>query len=159
MAATKVLASEEVPGEPEPGLQQMPGHIIRRLQQVSTAVFMQETEAFAVTSVQFAVLFTICRRPGMDQRTLSKAVTFDASTIGGVIDRLEVRGLLERRLSPQDRRVRLLYLTDAGKVLLDELLGSVSKAQDRMLEPLSAAQKAQFFKLAQLIIAHHDPAV
>jgi DNA-binding MarR family transcriptional regulator len=52
-------------------------------------------------------------QPGLDQRTLASSIGFDTSTIGGVIDRLEKRGLIERQASPTDRRVRLLQVTPA----------------------------------------------
>jgi DNA-binding MarR family transcriptional regulator len=74
-----------------------PGHGIRRLQQVAVAVFSQATEAWGVTPLQFAVLQKLVHLPGIDQRTLSMEVGFDKSTIGGVIDRLEARGLLQRQ--------------------------------------------------------------
>lgn len=43
------------------------------------------------------------------------AISFDRATIGGVVDRLEQKGLLEREVSPDDRRARLLRLTGAGR--------------------------------------------
>ncbi|MDM0045627.1 MarR family transcriptional regulator [Variovorax dokdonensis] len=135
-----------------------PGHRIRRLQQIAVAVFMQETESAAVTPVQFAVLNTLAEQPGIDQRTLARLVSFDTSTIGGVIDRLEARGALTRNLSPDDRRVRLLHLTDDGRELLAAVTPTMTLAQERILEPLSASEKNQFMALMQRVIAHHEDA-
>ncbi|ROR22704.1 MarR family transcriptional regulator [Comamonas sp. BIGb0124] len=137
-------------------LENYPGHSIRRLQQIAVAVFMQETEASAVTPVQFAVLRTVADQPGIDQRTLARSVSFDTSTIGGVIDRLEARGLLKRSFSAQDRRVRLLNLTPDGSALLDAVIPPVLQAQDRMLEPLSATERQAFIRLMKKVIAHHE---
>ena len=81
----------------------LPGHDIRRLHQISVAIFMQETEAFGVTPVQYAALQAVGHQPGMDQRTLARTIGFDTSTIAGVIDRLEARGLMQRNASAQDR--------------------------------------------------------
>ena len=92
-------------------LESLPGHYIRRLQQIAVAVFLQETEVHGVTPVQYAALQTVGNLPGIDQRTLARTIGFDTSTIAGVIDRLEARGLLLRSASPEDRRVRLLSLT------------------------------------------------
>ena len=52
---------------------------------------------------------------------LASRMTCDASTITGVSDRLEARGLLERVPSPGDRRVKVLTLTDQGRVLHHQL--------------------------------------
>ena len=74
----------------------LPGYLIRRLQQIAVAVFLQETEACNITPVQYAALQTVQRSPGIDQRSLARTIGFDTSTIGGVIDRLEARGLVQR---------------------------------------------------------------
>ena len=50
---------------------------------------------------------------------LADTLWCDASNVTGIVDRLEARGLVERRASPDDRRVKLLCLTDEGEVLRD----------------------------------------
>jgi DNA-binding MarR family transcriptional regulator len=106
--------------------------------------------------VQFAVLQALADQSGIDQRTLAGVVSFDTSTIGGVIDRLEARGLLTRSHSDGDRRVRLLHLTPEGEALLASLTPSMQRTQKRILEPLSATERKDFMRLMQLVIAHHD---
>lgn len=50
---------------------------------------------------------------------LAHRLCCDASNVTGIVDRLEERGLVERRPSPADRRVKQLVLTDAGRALRD----------------------------------------
>ena len=69
----------------------LPGHDIRRLHQISVAIFMQETEAFGVTPVQYAALQAVGLQPGMDQRTLARTIGFDTSTIAGAATMSRVR--------------------------------------------------------------------
>jgi DNA-binding MarR family transcriptional regulator len=137
-------------------LNALPGHCVRRLQQIAVAIFMQESGESGVTPVQFAVLQALAHRSGIDQRTLAGVVSFDTSTIGGVIDRLEARGLLTRSHSDGDRRVRLLHLTPEGEALLADLMPSMQRTQQRLLEPLSAADRKDFMRMMQLVIGHHD---
>lgn len=137
-------------------LQAAPGHSIRRLQQVAVAIFMQESADSGVTPVQYAVLQTLAAQPGIDQRTLARVVSFDTSTIGGVVDRLEARGLLTRNHSPEDRRVRLLHLTAEGEALLADITPSVQRTQERILEPLSAAERKSFMRMMQRVIERHE---
>lgn len=137
-------------------LHALPGHGIRRLQQIAVAIFMQESGITGVTPVQFAVLQTLAAQSGIDQRTLARAVAFDTSTIGGVIDRLEARGLLTRSHSSGDRRVRLLDLTPDGQALLAGLTPSMQRTQQRILAPLSAPERKEFMRMMQLVIGHHD---
>ena len=96
-------------------LSELPGHYIRRLQQIAVGVFMDETQAFGLTPVQFAALNAVMAHPGMDQRTLAAGIGFDTSTIGGVVDRLEARGWVVRQVSPEDRRARLLRVMAASR--------------------------------------------
>lgn len=136
-------------------LDQLPGHCIRRLQQVAVAIFMQEAEPGGVTPVQYAVLQAVANQPGIDQRTLARGVSLDTSTIGGVVDRLEARGLLARLLSPKDRRVRLLQLTPAGEELLASLVPAMMRTQARILEPLPEQERAEFMRMMQTLLAQH----
>ena len=136
-------------------LDQLPGHCIRRLQQVAVAIFMQEAEPDGATPVQYAVLHAVASQPGIDQRTLARAVSLDTSTIGGVVDRLETRGLLARQLSPKDRRVRLLQLTRAGEELLAALVPAMTRTQERILEPLPERERREFMRMMQTLLAQH----
>lgn len=133
-------------------LDQLPGHYIRRMHQIAVAIFLQETEAHGVTPVQYAALQAVANAPAMDQRTLAGTIGFDTSTIGGVVDRLEVRGLLTRNAKPGDRRVRLLTLTAEGLALLRAIQPAMLRAQERMLEPLPPRQRKEFMQMLRALV-------
>lgn len=129
----------------------MAGHLIRRLHQQSTQVFQAQTQAagFDLTPVQFAALDAIARQPGIDQASLAATIGFDRATIGGVIDRLESKALVQRVVSAQDRRARQLDLTEDGRQLLASVAPVVKSLQAEILAPLSRAERATFLALAQ----------
>jgi DNA-binding MarR family transcriptional regulator len=133
-------------------LEEQPGYYIRRLQQIAVAIFLEETQAHGITPVQYAALYAAMQQPGLDQRTLASSIGFDTSTIGGVIDRLEKRGLIERQASPTDRRVRLLQVTPEGEALLGEVIPAMLKAQKRILAPLPAAARPQFLAMLKTVV-------
>lgn len=137
-------------------LDAQPGHAIRRLHQISVGIFHQETEDLNITPVQYAILQTVRDLPSCDQRTLAGRIALDTSTTAGVVDRLEARGLLARRISPEDRRVRLLTLTHAGELLLAQTLHGMERTQERILEPLDSEQKRQFMMLLQLLVTENN---
>lgn len=138
-------------------LETMPGHYVRRLQQIAVALFLQETEEYGLTPVQYAALQTVSNTPDVDQRTLARSIGHDTTTIGGVVDRLESRGLLVRKTTPDDRRVRLLALTEEGRALLDAVAPSVLRAQARILAPLSVGERGDFMRmLRKLVDANND---
>ena len=137
-------------------LDALPGHHIRRLHQIAVAIFLQETEQHGVTPVQYAALQAVGNTPGIDQRTLARSIGFDTSTIAGVIDRLEARGLMQRSASPGDKRVRLLSLTDEGKALLDAIEPAMLRAQERILEPLPERQRAEFMRMLRVLVTANN---
>ena len=95
----------------------MAGHLIRRLHQLSTQVFVQRTQAagYDLTPIQFAALDAIHNHPGTDQATVAELIAYDRATIGGVIERLEQKGWVDRVVSERDRRARELSLTAEGQ--------------------------------------------
>ena len=91
----------------------------------------------------------MAQQPGVDQASLAATISFDRATIGGVIDRLEQKQLVQRLVSAQDRRARQLHLTPAGKRLLAACRPVVEALQADILAPLSAAERTAFLALAQ----------
>ena len=133
-------------------LDALPGYHIRRLQQIAVALFLQEAEPFGLTPVQYAALKGVASTPKIDQRTLARSIGLDTSTTGGVIDRLEARGLLQRNANPEDRRVRLLTLTRDGQALLEQVTPAMLRAQQRILEPLAPAERKQFMRMLRTLV-------
>lgn len=132
-------------------LQDMPGHLIRRAQQVSNAIFAEECGTFDLTSVQYAALFTINRHDGIDATRLSRQIAFDRSTIGDVLERLETKGLIVRVAGTSDKRTKCLYASDAGKELLAKVEPYVRNVQRRLLEPFAEPNQLQVLGLLRLI--------
>ena len=140
-----------------PDLDELPGHYIRRLHQIAVAIFLQETEAHGLTPVQYGALSQVGLRPGGDQRTRARSLGLDtSSTVAGAIDRLETRGLMRRKASPEDRRVRLLSLTVEGQNLLPAVEPDMLKAQRRILQPLPAAKRVEFMCMLHKLVTANN---
>ena len=137
-------------------LQKVPGHLIRRAQQISVAVFMDETDGEDVTPVQFAMLNTLADQSGVDQVTLASMVGFDPATSGAVISRLDSKGWVRRQEDPGDRRRKLLSITAEGRRVVQRLQRQVDRVQDRILEPLSATEGRQLVRLLAKLVAGHE---
>lgn len=133
----------------------MAGHLIRRLHQVSTQVFLREAQAagYDLTPVQFAALDALRSRPGIDQGQLSALIACDRATIGGVVDRLEQKGFVRREISRHDRRAREVSLTAEGRRVFDEMLPLVRRLQADILAPLDDAERDRFMALARKALA------
>jgi DNA-binding MarR family transcriptional regulator len=133
-------------------MHEMPGHLIRRAHQISGAVFTVHLAGFELTSVQYAAMEAIASQPGIDATRLSELIAFDKATLGGVLDRLEAKGLIVRRPSRQDRRMKSISLTEPGGRLLKKVGPHVVAAQVEMMQPLSEAEQGQFIALLKKFV-------
>ena len=134
----------------------MPGHLIRRAQQISNALFTDECAGFDLTSVQFAALRAIELHPGIDATRLSALIAFDRSTIGDVLDRMAQKGWIERGPAPGDRRAKVIELTADGAGLLRRVGPAVQRVQERILAPLAPADRETFVRLLALLADVHN---
>lgn len=135
--------------------QHAPGHLIRRAHQVAVAIFMEETAAFDVTPVQFAILNALIDEPGEDQVTLASRVAFDAATFGSVIGRLEAKGWVRREADALDKRRKLLWITPEGRDAASRMKRAVARAQGRIVAPLEEGERAQLVALLDKLVAGH----
>ncbi|MEZ5800560.1 MAG: MarR family transcriptional regulator [Nitratireductor sp.] len=127
----------------------MPGHLIRRLQQISVSVFAERVAeaGYDVTPVQYAALVAISANPGIDQATLAGLIAYDRVTIGGVLDRLEQKGMVRRETSSRDRRARVLHMTNDGEAALAALQPVIRKVQSDILKGLDNGERETLLAL------------
>ena len=134
-----------------------PGYLFRRMQQIAVSIFMEECKAFDLTPVQYAALIAIHTHPGIDATRLSAVIAFDRSTLGSVIERLQAKDFVERKPAPEDKRIKLLYLTKQGAAILREIIPAVERAQARMLEPLKPTERKTLMGLlVQLVDLNNE---
>jgi DNA-binding MarR family transcriptional regulator len=129
-----------------------PGHLIRRLQQIAVAIFMEETAEFDLTPVQYAALIAVREHPDIDVTRLSSLIAFDRSTLGNVVKRLVAKRWLERRGGQPDRRIKRLRVTAAGRQLLKAIEPAVQRAQTRMLAPIPKGEQKRLVEQLKLLV-------
>jgi DNA-binding MarR family transcriptional regulator len=132
-------------------LYEHPGHLLRRAQQISVSIFLDELGG-DVTPVQYAILRTLSNHPGIDQVSLAGLVAIDTSTGATVCARLEEKGLLLRTVIPHNRRQRALTITAAGEQLLTDLMPGAQRLRKRLLQPLTPEEQQQFMQLLNKLV-------
>ncbi|OHC62977.1 MAG: MarR family transcriptional regulator [Rhodocyclales bacterium RIFCSPLOWO2_02_FULL_63_24] len=131
------------------------GYQLRMAQIALFRDFAQGPGEEEVTPGLFGVLVIIEANPDLKQSELARATHLDRSTVVTVIDNLERRGLVERRVALHDRRSNAIRLTTAGTALLRKLKRQVSQHEKRLLENFSAAERASFITLLQKVFPQH----
>ncbi|MET0492880.1 MAG: MarR family transcriptional regulator [Actinoplanes sp.] len=110
--------------------------------------------AHAVSMWGYVVLSALADEPMRTQAALARAIGADKTRIIADLDELQARGLIEREPDPEDRRVRLLRLTPAGRRLHAEVRAAIRAGEERLLAELTAADRRVFLKVLQRL----DPA-
>lgn len=137
--------------------QSEPGYLFRRLQQIAVALFAEECQEFGLTCLQYSALARIRERPGIDVTRLSEIMHFDRSTLGGVIERLEAKGYIQRFGTEQDKRVKILEVTKQGAAVLAKIEPHLARVNRRMMNSLSVEEQKNVTKLlGRLIDANAD---
>jgi DNA-binding MarR family transcriptional regulator len=126
---------------------QAPGHLIRRSQQISVAIFHEEFEGYDVTPVQYAALIAIRDKPGTEQHALVNHLAIDRSTIGAMLKTLEQRDFIVRVTPKDNLRVKRLHITETGDQLLRATRENIDRVQERILSPLNAKDRKLFMQL------------
>lgn len=129
-----------------------PGFLVRRLHQISVAIFMDEMGDLDITPVQFGALSIVAANPGIDQSALARELGIDRANVADVVARLSANGHIERRASARDRRAKSILITPEGKAHLKEANNRFGKVHRRLLDPLSGEERAVFLDLLMRLI-------
>ncbi len=119
----------------------MPGHLLRRCQQIAVSIFLQECKEFDLTPLQCAVLAALTQAGPIDQVRLGGLAAVDRTTVSVVVRNLERRGLARREVSDRDRRSKLIQATQDGRELLERAMSAVESAQQRIVSPLTPRER------------------
>lgn len=93
-------------------------HDVARLLRVDAD---KRARAHGMTRAQWGILFWLDRQPGLSQKELAEILEVEPITVARLIDRLEARGMVERRPDPKDRRIWRLHLCPPAHGVLQEI--------------------------------------
>ncbi|HEY4113073.1 MAG TPA: MarR family transcriptional regulator [Rhizomicrobium sp.] len=99
--------------------------------------FDQRARASGMTRAQWVILARLSRQPGLSQNELAGVCEVEPITVARLVDRLEARGLVERRPDPTDRRVNRLHLLPAAEPMVEEILAYKEALRSDLVEGLS----------------------
>lgn len=100
---------------------------------------------------QHAVLAAVAAYGPVAQADLGRRTGIDGKDLVGLLNQLEVAGLVVRGLDPADRRKNAVTLTAAGVMTLDRCTRLAEDANARLLAPLTAAEARQFTSLLRKV--------
>jgi DNA-binding MarR family transcriptional regulator len=131
-------------------LEENVGFILRQATQRHVAIFARHMTD-DLTPTQFSALVKLYELGPCSQNRLGRLTSMDAPTIKGVIDRLGRRGFTTTRPEPDDARLLIVALTEAGRDAARRAIPRSKQITEETLAPLSGAQRAQFLNLLKAL--------
>jgi DNA-binding MarR family transcriptional regulator len=117
------------------------GFLLGYLGEKSRRNFISLLEPHGFHPREFGLLTVLAKRPGITQQELAGLARVDPSSMVALLDELEARGMAERRVDPEDRRRRSVYLTPKGTEQMRVLQREARKAAKQLLAPLTEAER------------------
>lgn len=131
-------------GEKNP-LDTIVGFQLRRAQLVTFNELIARLEKLELKPPQFAILKVLQTHPGINQTRAATLLAIKRTNFVVLMDGLEARGLAERRVSPNDRRDRPLFLTDAGADLMQKAGDIQARHEEELKQRLGGAEAMETF--------------
>jgi MarR family transcriptional regulator, lower aerobic nicotinate degradation pathway regulator len=118
------------------------------------AVFREEFQEYGLTPPQYILLAILWKTENVSQIELAKRSRIDRSTLGGIIERMERGGLVEREPSPEDPRANRVRLSEKGRALFEQEISQAAyRVRSRIDRRLVPAEYKQLKQLLNKLLA------
>lgn len=109
--------------------------------------------AHGITMWAYAVLTALVGGPASSQQVLAERIGADKTRIIPTLDALQQQGLLDRVPDPEDRRLRTVTITPAGRQLQQAVCAQIQRQEEAMLTVLPPARRREFLAALQQLSA------
>lgn len=126
-------------------LEQCLNFVLTKAQRNVHQLFKAELAPLGITPGQYGVLRCLWDENAQTAKKLADRLALDGSTITGILDRMEQKGLIEKQTDPKDRRAMQVMLTTKGRKLQKPVSEAIETANRRALVKLDQ-KEAEFLK-------------
>jgi DNA-binding MarR family transcriptional regulator len=130
--------------------------LARRFAQICTSILADMTAEADLTPLQYAALSYLFDEPDIDQNALASRLGIDRTSTGQLIDQMETKRLVDRRVNGADRRARLLRLSARGTKLRQKLRPKAHLVQARLLGVLTPTEREILLELLVRVIEANE---
>ena len=130
------------------------GWVLNYAGRLAVRQFAARLQPFGITPPQWGALLCLMEKDGQSLSEIGVQALFDGPTMTGIVDRLELNGLVQRRRDSSDRRVISLYLTEQGRLLMQSLPLIGPQTDAALLTGLGETDLACFCQALRHVIAN-----
>lgn len=113
---------------------------------------LKEDPGSEITPAQFDVLQSVFWLKTQTMTRISKRLGVAKSTVTGLVSKLKDEGLVDYKISEEDRRVRLLTITDHGETVIKGVIARRIQFVENMFEPIDPFLTDEFRKVLRIIV-------
>ena len=121
--------------------------LIHDVSRMRRTAFDQYMKPHGITRSQWWVLSNLSRHDGMMQTELATMLDVGKVTVGGLVERLEQAGWVERRADPADRRARRVHLTPKARRVLSDIRRAGHEMNETAFDGLSRRNRQELHRL------------
>ena len=133
------------------------GYLISRIKQTGARIFdrmLSESGIDEFNGAQGRILYVLWQNDGISISSLSSRTSLANTTLTSMLDRMESSGLIERKPDPNDRRSRLIALTDKAKALRDDYERISQQMNERYYDGFAEQEITQFEGYLQRVLTN-----
>ena len=130
------------------------GYLLSDSGRLLRKTFDERVRSLGLTAVQARLLMSLVKFPDNNQAFYAERIEVEPITLTRIVDRMEEAGWVERVFDPNDRRARLLHLTDKSREIVEPLRGIVDRLVEDMAKGLSKADAATLVTLLEKVSAN-----
>lgn len=127
------------------------GFLVTDIARMMTTHYNRLVKPTGLTRAQWRVIIQLHRQDGLSQSELATLLTVGKVSVGGLIDRLEHSGWIERRTDDNDRRSNLIYLTKKGHKVDQDMVTAGKRLAKRSLKDLTRDEIVQLESLLRAV--------
>lgn len=127
------------------------GFLVHDVSRLMRTAFDRRVAALGLTRSQWHVLAYAYRDQGLTQSELADVLDVGKVTLGGLVDRLQAKGWLERRPDQSDRRIKRIYLTADAEPIIKSMRAPAQQLFGSMVDGLTETQQEQLVDMLLLL--------
>ncbi|NLO20443.1 MAG: MarR family transcriptional regulator [Syntrophomonadaceae bacterium] len=136
-------------------LEQCINFTLTKAQQAVQQLFKAELAPFGITPGQYAILSCLWEEDSQTPRQLAERLSLDSSSITGILDRVEQKGLIQRQAVPRDRRALQVVLTDKGQALKEPVKQAILDANKKVLKRFEDQESENLRKYLHILTSNN----
>lgn len=125
-------------------LEECINYLLTGAQHIVFQEMKKELKDFDITPIQYGVLKCIWEKQLSNPKEIANQLGIENSTISGILERMEAKGLISREIDLNDRRYIKVFLTDRAKELEEPVNQAVEKVNETALKDFSEEEVREF---------------